>query len=135
MPWSRILSAVMAAQSEWGRVDAEGTVFVRLPDGERAIGSWLAGSPEEGLAYYERRYEDLAAEVGLLERRVSTDPGRAVQSAARLRENLAQAAVVGDLAALDARLAAIAEKAAEKQAEAAAAKAEQRAQAVQAKED
>src|SRR5205823_133317 len=38
----------MTASSEWGRVDADGTVWVRTASGERAVGSWHAGSPEEG---------------------------------------------------------------------------------------
>ncbi|MCW2594799.1 MAG: uncharacterized protein JWP39_687, partial [Jatrophihabitans sp.] len=28
---------------EWGRIDEDGTVYVRTTDGERAIGSWQAG--------------------------------------------------------------------------------------------
>ena len=63
------------SQETWGRIDADGTVYVRTTAGERAIGSWQAGTPEEGLAYYQRRYDDLAAEVAVLEARVGTaDP-------------------------------------------------------------
>ena len=35
----------------FGRVDAEGNVFVRTADGERKVGSWQAGSPDEALAW------------------------------------------------------------------------------------
>jgi hypothetical protein len=111
----------------FGRVDEHGTVYVITADGEREVGSWQAGRPEEGLAYYARRYEDLSAEVTLLERRASMDPTRAAASAARLREVLVTAAVVGDIGALERRLDVIAAKAAELQAAAAAEKAEQRA--------
>ncbi len=38
--------------SEWGRIDDDGTVYVRTADGERAIGSWQAGDSEAGLAFY-----------------------------------------------------------------------------------
>ena len=72
----------MTASNEWGRVDTDGTVYVRTADGERAVGSWHAGSPEDGLAHFARRYDDLATEVGLLEsrlglrsRRPEVDPG------------------------------------------------------------
>ena len=58
--------------SEWGRIDDDGTVYVRTADGERAIGSWQAGTPEEGLAFYARRYDDLAADVALLEGRIGS---------------------------------------------------------------
>ncbi len=64
----------MGASSAFGRVDADGTVYVRTTDGERVVGSWLAGSPEDGLAYFGRKYEDLAAEVAILEKRVEADP-------------------------------------------------------------
>jgi hypothetical protein len=29
----------MSSSSDWGRIDEDGTVFVRTADGERAIGS------------------------------------------------------------------------------------------------
>ena len=56
----------------WGRVDDEGTVYVRTAEGERVVGSWQAGSPDEALAYFTRKYEGIAVEIGLLERRVRT---------------------------------------------------------------
>src|SRR5436305_1247272 len=97
----------MTDSETWGRIADDGTVFVRTADGERAIGSWQAGSVEEGLAFYSRRYDDLAAEVSVLEGRVgapTADP-RAVAAAARkLRESLPTAAVIGDLGDLDTRL-------------------------------
>ncbi len=120
--------------NDFGRVDPDGTVYVRTESGERAVGSWLAGSPEDGLAYFGRKFEDLAAEVAILEKRVVADPSRAAGSAARLRRELPEAAVVGDLAALDARLAAITEIASVRQGEVAEQKAAARAEAVAVKE-
>src|ERR1700712_418172 len=93
--------------SEWGRIDDDGTVFVRTVDGERAVGSWQAGDAEAGLSYYERRYEDLATEIALLEARLSSGAGDAKATwgqAATLQDSLVDASVVGDLAALDERL-------------------------------
>ena len=55
----------------WGRVDDDGTVYVRTAEGERAVGSWQAGEPEEALAYFHRKYDELAGQVQLLEQRVS----------------------------------------------------------------
>jgi Domain of Unknown Function (DUF349) len=123
------------ASNAFGRVDAEGTVYLRTPDGERVVGSWLAGSPEEGLAYFGRKYEDLAAEVAILEKRVAADPARATSSATRLRTELTEAAVVGDIAALDARLAVITDAAAERQSEVAEEKAAARLAAIAVKEE
>src|SRR3954468_23285049 len=41
----------MTDSETWGRIADDGTVFVRTADGERAIGSWQAGSVEGGLAF------------------------------------------------------------------------------------
>ncbi len=119
--------------SEWGRVTEDGTVFVRTADGEREVGSWKAGSPEEGLAHFTRRYEQLATEVTLLEQRLASgvgDPNQIAQSAQRLKAALPTAAAVGDLAALERRVDALLERTAGAVEAARAARAEQRAEAV-----
>lgn len=93
-------------------VDADGTAYVKTADGEREIGSWQAGTPEEGLAHYGTRFEDLATEVELLEARLTAHPDSAntiKETAAQLRATLPTAAVIGDLDALDKRLATIME--------------------------
>ncbi len=93
--------------SAWGRVDEEGTVYVVTPDGERAVGVWQAGSPDEGLLHYARRFDDLRTEVELLETRLESgagDPKHALATATQLRDGLAEAAVVGDIAALSGRI-------------------------------
>jgi hypothetical protein len=123
--------------SEWGRIADDGTVYVRTADGERAIGSWQAGDAEAGLAFYELRYQDLAAEVQLLERRLESgagDPAATRSSAAALKEQLSSAAVIGDLAALETRLDALLAAAEEKAGAAAAAREQARADAIAAKE-
>jgi hypothetical protein len=91
----------------WGRVDDEGNVYVRVGDGERLIGVWQAGTPEEGLRHYARRFDDLRTEVELLETRLRSgagDPKQALTSATQLRDGLADAAAVGDLNALGNRI-------------------------------
>ncbi|MCS7476577.1 DUF349 domain-containing protein [Umezawaea endophytica] len=91
----------------WGRVDADGTVYVKTADGERVVGSWQAGEPEEGLAHFARRFDDLRTEVELLVARLSSgagDPKHALTSAKHVRETLKDAAVVGDLEALAKRV-------------------------------
>jgi len=93
--------------STWGRIDDEGTVYVVTTEGERAVGVWQAGSPDEGLVHYARRFDDVRTEVELLETRLISgagDPKHALSSATQIRDGLAEAAVVGDLAALAARL-------------------------------
>ncbi len=62
------------ASDPWGRVAEDGTVYVRTADGERQVGSWQAGSPDEALAFFKRKFETLETEVSLLEQRLaSTD--------------------------------------------------------------
>jgi hypothetical protein len=68
-------AAEVSDPSEWGRVDEDGTVYVRTAEGERAVGSWQAGEPTAGLAHYGRRYDDLATEVALLEARLKAHTG------------------------------------------------------------
>ena len=112
--------------TDFGRIAEDGTVFVRTPDGEREIGSWQAGTVEEGLAFYCRRYDDLAAEVSVLEARVtstSVDPKTVATTATKLKESLPTASVIGDLADLDQRLDAVLAKVGERRAAVAEARA------------
>ncbi|MGW2826994.1 DUF349 domain-containing protein [Streptomyces sp. NPDC001443] len=91
----------------WGRVDETGTVYVRTADGEQVVGSWQAGSPDEALAYFERKYEGLVVEIGLLEKRVQTTDlsAKDAQTAIdHLREQVEAHHAVGDLEALRGRL-------------------------------
>jgi hypothetical protein len=123
--------------SEWGRIDDDGTVYLRTADGERAIGSWQAGDKDAGIAFYEVRYQDLAAEIQLLEKRLESgagDPAATRSSAATIKEQLPSAAVMGDIAALDARLDAVLAAADEKASAALAAREQARADALAAKE-
>ncbi|MGW6395013.1 DUF349 domain-containing protein [Streptomyces sp. NPDC055103] len=91
----------------WGRVDETGTVYVRTAEGEKVVGSWQAGTPEEALAYFERKYEGLVVEIGLLEKRVRTTDLSAKDATAaieHIRQQIDEHHAVGDLAALGARL-------------------------------
>jgi hypothetical protein len=122
--------------SEWGRVAEDGTVFVRTADGERAVGSWQAGSPEEGLALFVRRFEQLSTEVSLLEQRLRSgagDPNAVRQSAQRLKTSVPTAAAVGDLASLEARVDGLLERTELAAEQAKAKKAEARARAAEQK--
>ncbi|WP_326592172.1 DUF349 domain-containing protein [Streptomyces sp. NBC_01294] len=91
----------------WGRVDETGTVYVRTSEGEQVVGSWQAGTPEEALAYFERKYEGLVVEIGLLEKRVRTTDlsAKDAQTAIdHLRTQVDEHHAVGDLDALRVRL-------------------------------
>src|SRR4051812_50144730 len=73
-PSGRDHRTTMTDSEAWGRIADDGTVFVRTADGERAIGSWQAGTADEGRAYYHRRYDDLAAEGAVLAGRFGAAP-------------------------------------------------------------
>jgi Domain of Unknown Function (DUF349) len=93
-------------QAPWGRVGDDGTVYVREAEGERAVGQYPDATPEEALAYYERKFAELAGQVGLLEQRVRGGaPAQDVAKAiTHLTESVTTANAVGDLAGLRARL-------------------------------
>ncbi|MBH1936841.1 DUF349 domain-containing protein [Streptomyces sp. AV19] len=121
----------------WGRVDETGTVYVRTADGEKVVGSWQAGSPEEALAYFERKYEGLVVEIGLLERRVRTTDLSAKDAMAavdHLRTQVDEHHAVGDLAALRERLDKLVATVESRREERKAAKAKQSEEARTAKE-
>ncbi|MBB4684989.1 DUF349 domain-containing protein [Amycolatopsis jiangsuensis] len=106
-PAAPAVPSAETAPATWGRIDEEGTVYVFTADGERTVGVWQAGTPEEGLLHYARRFDDVRTEVELLETRLKSgagDPKHALSSATQLRDGLGESAVVGDLVALAARL-------------------------------
>ncbi len=109
-----------SANDPWGRVDADGTVYVRTADGERVIGSWQAGSPEEALGFYQRKFAALDTEVSLLEQRITTtdlSPAQARAGIERLQAAVTDAHAIGDLGQLQARLEALTGKVDERQVE------------------
>src|SRR3954454_20360168 len=127
----------MTDARQWGRIADDGTVYVRTSAGEeRVIGSWQAGTADEGFEFYGRRYDDLAAEVGILEARIAA-PGsdhKAVAAAVRkLQEALPTAPVIGNVAALETRLTAVLARVDERVAEHAAERARAAEAAVAAK--
>ena len=92
---------------EWGRVAEDGTVFVRTQDGERSVGQYPEGTPEEAMRFYTERYAALETEVGLLEQRVRAaklSPDEAVATVKTVRGQVTEANAVGDLQALVGRL-------------------------------
>ncbi len=112
-------------------------MYVRTADGEQVVGSWQAGSPEEALAYFERKYEGLVVEIGLLERRVRTtdlSAKDAMTAIDHLRTQVDEHHAVGDLAALRERLDKLVSTVESRREERKAAKAKQSEEARTAKE-
>lgn len=102
-------SVAESEQIAWGRVDETGTVYVREGEGERVVGQYPDGTAEEALAYYERKYAELAGQVGLVEQRARRGAPAAdiAKTVATLTESVRNAHAVGDLASLERRLEAL----------------------------
>ncbi|MBR5950023.1 MAG: DUF349 domain-containing protein [Actinomycetaceae bacterium] len=117
----------------WGRVDDEGTVYLRSADGERAVGQYAAGgSNDDALAFYAERYVALASQVSLLESRVENiSPEEAGQSLKALEKQLKEPAVVGDVDALRTRVASLKERIAQRREEIQAARQAAKAKALE----
>lgn len=96
-------SALIGDPALFGRVADDGTVYVWTRHGEKPVGSYPGKSKEEALAYFVRKFEQLASEIALTAARVRSGamvPSDADQAVARLREQVANINAVGDLAAL-----------------------------------
>lgn len=93
-------------EQSWGRVDESLTVYVRDGESEREVGQYPDGTPEEALAYFERKFADLEGQVILLEARIARGVagGEAATAVAHLQEQLVEPAAVGDIASLRARV-------------------------------
>jgi hypothetical protein len=108
-----------AAPEEFGRVDEDGTVYVRTRDGERQVGQWPEGDAGAALAFYAKRFDGLSVEVDLLVRRInagSLSAEDAASTVAKLKHTIAEAQAVGDLDSLADRLDALAPVIAERRA-------------------
>lgn len=137
-------SALIGDPAAFGRVADDGTVYVRTPQGEQAVGSYPGKSAEEALAYFVRKFEALASEVALTAARVTSGaivPQDAYEAVKKLRQQVSELNGVGDLAALAASVEQIEplieghrEAYEAKKAQEAAAKAERRAQIIIEKE-
>ena len=92
-----------ASPADFGRVDPDGTVYVRTAEGERSVGQIPDSDPAEALAFYVRRFEALEVEVNLLAKRIQSgalSPEEARNSVKAVRASVESANAVGDLAGL-----------------------------------
>jgi hypothetical protein len=118
-------------------VAEDGTVYVRTAGGERQVGSWQAGSPDEALAFFKRKFATLETEVSLLEQRLSnTDmsPAQAKSGIDRLVTSITDAHAIGDLDGLLDRLEKLTGLASRRREEHKAAREQARGEALEIKE-
>ena len=99
-----VARAAISQASQWGRVTADGTVFVKAPEGEVEVGQYAAGSPQDGLTFYARKYDDLVVEIEVIQTRIKdskTSADAAALVVKRVREALAGRSFVGDIVSLE----------------------------------
>ena len=100
-------TALIGDPAKFGYVAEDGTVFVRTPYGDKAVGSYPGKSPDEALSYFVRKFEALASEVAILGARIRSNamvPTDAHEAVNKLRQQIIDSNVVGDLEALHASL-------------------------------
>ena len=92
----------------FGRVDSENNVFVIDAGVERLVGQYPNVSEADALAYFVRKYQDLEAQVRILEQRLAsgvTDAKSLKSAYDHLVTELKEPKAVGNLASLRERLA------------------------------
>ena len=97
--------------AKFGRAEDDGHVFLKLDGEEFPVGQYPGASKDEALAYFARKFEDIAAQIALLEQRVearaaTTDMNKTVN---HLRAQLGERTSVGDINGALSRLAALEE--------------------------
>ncbi|KAB7791431.1 DUF349 domain-containing protein [Bifidobacterium leontopitheci] len=116
--------AIKAAEA-FGRVDDNGTVYVKEGETEREVGQFPDVSKEEALSLYARRYLDLKAKLNLFAGRLRSDSIKQHEideTLKTLAQETEQPAAVGDLAALKTQFAQLKEAGAKKKSELTAAR-------------
>ncbi|WP_372498060.1 DUF349 domain-containing protein [Sinomonas terrae] len=109
----------LAEARKWGRVEGDGHVFLTVDGEEHSVGQYPGVSEDEALAYFARKFEDVLAQILLLEQRVSSHAaaGDVRKASGHLRAQLTERAMVGDIRAAEARLDALDAAVAEAEAE------------------
>lgn len=89
-----------------GRVDEAGTVAVKDGDDWRVVGQFPDATPDEALAYFERKFADLEGQVRLLEQRIrgGANAKDVAKAASHLHKAVVTANAVGDIPSLLTRL-------------------------------
>lgn len=98
--------------TEFGRVDENNNVFVNDNGTERQVGQYPNVPAEEAFAYFSKKYDDLEAQVRILEQRVAsgiTDAKSLKTAHETLVKDLAEPNVVGNIQGLRDRVAKMSE--------------------------
>jgi hypothetical protein len=92
----------------FGRIEADGTVLLTLPDGStKSVGQWAAGEPAEGLNFFARKYVDLLSEVQLATSRMAQGKAQvdlSLKLIEKVKENIQNPNFIGDITALSSQM-------------------------------
>ncbi|MEO9248943.1 DUF349 domain-containing protein [Citricoccus nitrophenolicus] len=93
----------------FARISDDGHVVLLDGGEEHPVGQFPDGTPEEALAYFSRKYDEVVSQVMLLEQRVATGApaGEIQKTLGHLRQTIGQRGMVGDMPALRARVEAL----------------------------
>lgn len=102
----------LAEAARWGRVEGDGQVFLKLDGDEHPVGQFPGATDDAALAYFAKKYDDIVAQIVLLEQRVSSKAPTAdmQKTVSHLRELLAERNMVGDIRSAEKRLDALSEQ-------------------------
>ena len=122
--------------ARFGRIDDDGTAWLATPAGDVVVGQWAAGTRDEGLAFFGRKFDDIQVEVDLAAHRLREGRGLEAAKAAldHARAALAAPSFIGDVVQLSASCDEIEALMAEQQAQRDEARRRQREEALAARE-
>ena len=128
----------MTTSNEFGYVDDTGTAFINTPDGPIKVGSYVAGPPPEAFEFFVKKFNDLKTEIDLLISRIPD--GKANQESitivtGRIDATLEQPNLIGDLNVLREAKTEIENLAQARKEVVAAARAQQKAEALAKREE
>ena len=128
----------MTDPQQWGWVDDDGSVHVKLPGGDdKVVGQFAAGDKDAALAFFSRKFADAVAEIKLTADRLrqgTASPDQADAVVERMKQTIADPPFVGDIAGLSQLVDALHSAAAERRLTGQAEKARQRAEALAERE-
>ena len=94
--------------STFGRVESDGTVLVKMPDGsEKQVGQWAAGDPNDGLNFYVRKFHEIENEIALSVQRLKENKGNAdtaLKLVERIKKSIQNPNFVGDISLLSSKI-------------------------------
>lgn len=95
--------------AKFAKISDDGHVVLLDGAEEHPVGQFPEGTPQEALAYFSRKYDELVSQVMLLEQRVATGApaGEIQKTLGHVRQTIGERGMVGDMPALRARVEAL----------------------------